>query len=173
MHLRNRTSSIDRSIFKFHFAFVWQIIKVLGHASKPSKSWSRSGHMYTKAGGKPNGQIYATVNIFIEWLVFVQTPSNRQTDYSWRGVLLGAIASHSWNIYDFKVRVDVEGASIDHLPKALHIILSLSAYSLLHVIFHTKLQTLSRYASLHFHTISHSPTRSLSLPLACSRSIDI
>lgn len=79
MHLRNRTSSIDRSIFKFHFAFVWQIIKVLGHASKPSKSWSRSGHMYTKTGGKPNGQIYATVNIFIEWLVFVQTPSNRHT----------------------------------------------------------------------------------------------
>lgn len=101
-----------------------------------------------------------------------RTDTLTHTD-AWRGVLLGAIASHSWNIYDFKVRVDVEGASIDHLPKALHIILSLSAYSLLHVIFHTKLQTLSRYASLHLHTISHSPTRSLSPPLACSRSIDI
>lgn len=112
--------------------------------------------------GKPNGKIYVVVNIFIErlgiWANILTHIVGCMHVAKIETVQLSVRTFHPvWYLW-IKVRVDVEGTPIDHLYQRYSTLFSQCAYSLLHVIFHTRLQSLQprSYASLHFNLLKHS-----------------
>lgn len=79
--------------------------------------------VYTLNGGKPNGKIYVAVNIFIErlgiWAIHTHSGTLAHPD-TFSSVQTFHPVWYLW----IKVRVDVEGTPIDHLPTVFNIILA-------------------------------------------------
>ena len=112
-------------------------------------AWARDWEQESERYGKPEGTIYVAVNIFIEWLAIHHWTERKS-------VWCVALHHPVLNVYASmrkreRESLNVAGASDRPLTKRIkHYSTSLShlfhfnqaAYSLLHVIFHTKLQSL-------------------------------